>query len=247
MSEQAEAGAAEVEGGDVVGAAIRTAREEDVFRAMEMIEAHGPPLVVVGLYHQIVRALYSREKNIPLMLMIGRAGVQFGLREARAAKDRMSADELKGAAKALSYDLASNSWPGWNDEGIDLTPSDVANGRDLARLNLRLARELKRGDLPLGNACWLIGAHELSSGEHEKAIASFQDAAAHFTRAEKPDFRLMAEGYVAIARLMSNDAKAEGRRQLDAAVSRLKELGTEDAKFFADQLRSVADFFTSRD
>jgi hypothetical protein len=228
----------------LVEEAIRLLGQHDSYQAVELIESHEAPLEAIRVYHGMARTLYSR-KQVPEMLMIGRAGVQFGLARARNEADLERILELKGAAKALAYDVASNAWPGWNDEGIALTASDLASGRDLARLNLRLAVELKRDSLPQGNAHWLLGAHELAAGKGEQAIACFEQAAAQFQKAGKTEYRLMAEGYRGIARIAGRASAEAGRRELAEAVDALRQLESDDARFFAEQLRSVAKMFAS--
>ncbi len=87
----------------------------------------------------------------------GRAGVQLGLTEGRrvAGSNPDLSTSLIGHAKAISYNLASFSWPGWDEQEIELCVSDIAMELDAAKLNLRLTIELKRGAGPMRKAHWL--------------------------------------------------------------------------------------------
>ena len=53
----------------------------------------------------------------------------------------------------------------------------------------------------------------------------------------------MAAGYVDIADRLSSATREQGSQQLAAAIASLKQLGSDDAKFFAGQLESVAKLF----
>ena len=54
----------------------------------------------------------------------------------------------------------------------------------------------------------------------------------------------MARGYIGIAILASDRTNGAGRKRLSDAIASLKATGTDDAKFFAEQLDSVARYFT---
>ena len=125
-----------------------------------------------------------------------------------------------------------------------LTPSEIATGRDLAKLNLRLAEELKRPADKVASAWWLVGAHQLAAREAQPAVASFAKAAALSAEAKQPDGRWMAKGYAAIAKRTVPDSADEGTQELQAAIKELRELDTEDSRFYADQLESVDKYFT---
>lgn len=225
---------------------VRLCEAEGSLQAIALIQSQGDPATVADAYAQLVPDLYYKQKDAPLMLMIGRAGVQYCLDEARRCEkdDAELAATLRGTAKAMAFNLSVNCWPAWEDEGITLTDSDVRNGYDLARLNLRLAIELKRDAAKRANAHWLLGAHQLAAQESTAAIGSFQKAAELFQQAKQPDGEQMALGYTVIAKLTTEEEKADGERELKAAVEKLREIDTDDSRFYADQLESVAKFFT---
>jgi len=225
---------------------VKLAREQDTFAAIDAIETNGAPIEVAKAYAQLVQDLYYKQKDAPLMLKIGRCGVHFCLREAaRVEVDNAElALKLRGAAKMMSFNLSVNCWPAWEDEGIVLTPAETDSGRDLARLHLRLANELKRPPDKVASAHWLLGAHQLAAGKPEDAIASFAKAAALYGEAKQADGQCMAQGYTGIAKLTVPATSDAGRRELDAAIAELRKIDTEDARFYADQLNRVAKFFT---
>ena len=218
----------------------------DSWQAAAAVESQGKPLHVAGLYSNLLRDLYFKKHDVPRMILMGQAGIRFCLSASVASGKNGTADDatqLKGLAKEISYNLSVNTWPAWEDEGIVITRSDQRIGLDAARLNLRLAGELKRSPDKVGAAYWLLGVHEIALGEFDKAIKHLQQATEKHRTAKQPDFEQMCLGYVAIAQLGKNPNDTVARKQLDDAVAALKKLDTEDTKFFAGQLKSVNAFF----
>ncbi len=79
-------------------------------------------------------------------------------------EDPELANKLRSGAKGCADDFASYAWSGWDEPGITITQADRAAGFDAARVNLRLAIELERGDLPTSRAHWMVGAYYLETG-----------------------------------------------------------------------------------
>lgn len=220
-------------------------REQDSFRAIAQIEAtHLPPFVAKS-YSQLVQDLYYRAKDVPLMLMIGRAGVQYALHEARRCDrvDPTQARELRAMAKTIAYNLSANCWPGWNEPGIVISPDELEHGHDLARLNLHLAHELQVPPDKLAGAYWLLGAHQLAVKATAAALDSFEQSAKLYEEAAQLDSLHMAQGYVGIAQMQSAPSQAAGHERMNAAIAALVARDTEDSRFFAQQLGDVAKFF----
>jgi hypothetical protein len=211
---------------------------------VKYVQQQGTPEEVCTLFHKAALARYNEHKDVAGMIALLRAGIQYGLAEADRClyTDRELSAKLKGAAKALAYDLGSNTWPGWQDEGITLTATDRAMGRDAARLNLRLAIELERDHLPLCNAHWLIAAHQLADAP--AAAEGFSTAAQHAAHAGRPEFECMCRGYSALARYLAGSSDESAR--FAECVSELRGMPTDDATFFADQLESVRRFLSAR-
>ena len=227
---------------DLLKKVVELSTGSDSFSAIDHVESQGEPLEVAQLYAQLVQNLYYKEKNVPLMLRVGRAGIHHCLVHARS--DQEGKEKLLGVAKMMSFNLSVNCWPAWEDEGIVLSPSDIASGHDLARLNLRLAKELNRPADKVASAYWLLGAHQMAAQDTAKAIESFEEAAKLFAEAKQDDGHWMAKGYAGIAKCAEESSAAMGEKELQRAVSELRKIDTDDSKFYADQLESVDRFFT---
>ena len=220
----------------------------DSYQLLESLTAGNDPVAATQKFYELVGKLYMEAKNVPQMVMCGRAGIQFALDRAEQIKvtDPQTADKLRGLAKTIAYDVSVNCWPGWGDEGIAINNSDLAVGLDLARLNLRLAGELKRDDFVHGNAHWLVGAHWLAMGKRKPALDAFEKSTEHFQTAGKPEYEWMAKGYLGLANLLDPAEQKTGEQQIQEARQALSQMNSEDAKFFSEQLTGVRKILIKR-
>ena len=169
-----------------VDAALEALEQSDSFEAVTRILAAGGPEQVIASFHDAVRELFSQRK-LAQMVWIGRAGVEYALRESPAE------------ARQLSYNVSSHLWPGWGDEAVNPTTSDLQAALDLARLHHRLVMEEKLDLETVGNSRWLVGAQRLAMGQEQSAHHAFESAKASDHEAHKPVNEWMAEGFQAIA------------------------------------------------
>jgi hypothetical protein len=220
-------------------------KADDTYQTCQFIEQQGASAEVCALYHATARWAYNERKSVREMVALFRAGIHFALRESARREDSAPelAADLRGRAKAMAYDLAANTWPGWEDEGIELSPADLATGLEAAHLNLKLAEGLGRPDVARMHAHWLLGAQLLAQRDAESAIEQFEEAAARGRAAGNQDGALMAEGYAAIARLIANSGDAAAAEGFQSSIEQLRTLGSDDALFYANQLESVQKHF----
>ena len=221
-------------------------KSSDTFKAIEFVNGQGKPQLVAKRYADLVNDLYWREKVLSDVVTIARAGIQYSLTKAQelAEADSANAAQLRSTAKTIAYNLASYTWPGWDEKGIVISQADLIAGLDAAKLNLRLAIELKKGLLPLSMAYWALGAQYLAVGKYEEAVRAFDSSKEKAREGKDGMNELLALGYIGVARIVEGTKKAEGQRQLDEAIAGLEKLKTQDSKFFAGQLRTVLKVFT---
>src|SRR3990172_8189674 len=123
-------------------------QKNDAFKAIEFLNGSGDPLTIAKRYSELVLDFYWKERSLSHVIPFSISGIQYCLTKAEGSSSKKVAKELKGIAKAISYNLASFTWPGWNEKGIRITPVEIEIGLDSAKFNLRLARELKKGEIP---------------------------------------------------------------------------------------------------
>jgi hypothetical protein len=209
----------------------------DSYAAVEYIQRQGAPRRVAELYSGLARYFLEKEKDLAAFVRLSQAGIHYELTMAQLGADAKDIDALRSAAKTLAYDLAAETWPGWGEGALPSTKAQQAIGRDAAKLNLRLARELKKGAMRESLAHWMLGAHELAAGDHERAKASFLASAKKAQAAGKMGIALSATGFLAITRIAAGEDEA-GRKLLAVVKADLGQRaaeGDEDAAFYASQ------------
>src|SRR5688500_10487115 len=111
--------------------------------------------------------IYWKQKDLAVTVALLLEGIAKG--QAAAAVNPADATQILGTVKAMAFNLASFTWPGWDEAGITITPQQMALGRDAADLNYQLALELNRPPDKVAAAHWLVGAHALAAGEFDRA------------------------------------------------------------------------------
>jgi len=202
------------------------------------------PLLGTRVFGDLQNQLYWKWKNVQLASAMGREGLERGLREAEAldAVDKERADKLRAAAKGLAFDLGSFNWPGWDEPGIALHEEDIAAGFDAAKINLRLALDLNKPDLPLSRAHWLVGAYELATGDLVAAARNFTMAAERANCAGEPAEAMLNRGYALIATQLANPDDGQPREEYASLRGQLET--EKDGDAFVSQLETALKVFT---
>lgn len=177
----------------------------DPLAVVEHLQAMGSPADVASAYDTLLRDAYWKHKDLPLVLLLATAGMHFCLTHAKLQSDDALRTAFKSNAKALAYNLASFTWPGWAEPGITITPEQQARGMEAARINLRFALELNKPFDKVRAAAWLLGAHLLAVNQTEDALFQFQFAV---PEKDAPDYELF-HGYTLLAEVLMKDAEAE--------------------------------------
>lgn len=211
--------------------------------AIAWLESQPDPAAVANAFDALARHAYTHHKDVAAMLAIAQAGIEYALHASLdvAEQDADLAFALSGHAKTLNYNLSANTWPGWGDDGISITPEQQALGYQAAHKNLELAEILDKGDLALGRAYWLIGAHDLAANNAAAARAAFELAARHSAAAGQPGEALLSEGYAHLADLLADPTDNAARQRLQASLAELPQ--HPQGEFFARQLQTAAQVF----
>ncbi len=230
--------------GAVLNRIVELVRTEDSYAVAQYVEAQGNPSQVGELYDRLIMALYFTKKDLPGVTVTARAGIHYCLTKSaeEAGRDPMASEKFKGTAKTIAYNLASCTWSGWDEPGIRITPADLSMGLDAARLNLRLGRELKRGDAPMAAAHWMLGAHLLAAGDYAAAVREFDASAVRAREAKDTGSELLARGFAGMAKQIG-ELDAAGEREYTAVRDELAAGKIKDGKFFADQLDTARKVF----
>jgi hypothetical protein len=192
----------------------------------------------------VTRHQYWQEKDLVGALAFCRAGIQFGLQPALIQDQTQTqlAHQLRSGAKGFAYNFASFAWSGWDEPGVKITSADHAAGFDAARVNLSLAIELERGDLPISRAHWMVGAYCLAEGEYEKAIAEFEEGSACAEKAEAKTDELLNQAYILLAKLLGSPEDTRVKKAYEEIKESL--LAVEHAEDFIQQLNTAYRVFS---
>jgi exonuclease VII small subunit len=185
-----------------------------------------------------------QEKDLVGALAFARAGTHFGLQSAllNDQTDPELAYKLRSRAKGCAYDFASNAWSGWDEPGIFITQSDHEAGFDAPRVNLRLAIELERGDLPASRAHWMVGAYHLEDGAYDQAIASFEEGMKFARQAGSQADEMLNQGYILVARLLVSPEDSASHEDYETLKSSFQEI--ERCESFIQQLDTALKVFS---
>ena len=220
--------------------------ENDSYGAIEMIQGKGDYKEIAQRYEYLVRDLYWQEKSVEAVVPVARAGIQYCLTKASelAEKDSAAAHKMVDYAKIMSYNLSSFTWPGWDEKDIVITDEALVAGLEAAMLNVRLVERLGGKPGQMSNSYWAIGAQYLAMKEYTKAMDAFEFAVSYARKANAKGAELMNKGYVAMVKILEGTDKDNAQVDFNRTVELLKDIGTDDSKFFANQLVSVLKFFS---
>jgi len=215
--------------------AIEIYVSQGVEAALEYIQAREigvSPVEHLQIFDQLLRHAYWQQKDLPAAIMVGQAGIQLGQSLAIAHPEQ--AGEIMSQVKGIHYNLASFTWPGWDEPGIEIRPEQVQLGLAAAKENLSLAIELKKDALPLSRAYWMLGGMEI-------AVKDYGDAKGHFSQAEglarqagSEAEALLARGFEFLTGLFTNPDDTTLSKELEEIKTAL--LAEEHGEFFVKQI-----------
>jgi len=184
------------------------------------------PEAFLAAARQVRQALYWEKKDLASYVVVTTHLLDTAL--ANSKGDSETAAFFAARSLGLSYDIASFTWPGWNEPGVVVTPTLQAAGLDAARLTFKLAQE---GQSPEGvrkAAHFILGAQLLAAGEPAEAIRIWSTS---------PDEK-SSRPWVLLAQVVQG-ADAD---ELDRALADLRAQGGE-AEEMARQIQTARSVF----
>jgi hypothetical protein len=194
------------------------------------------PKLAARACNDVLQNLYQTRKDVTGMIAVADTGLAFCLHNAKQAVSPEDTEDFNQIAKIITYNAGANCWPGWGDAGVEISPAHIHAGLRLAYINRDLAREWQLGPVAEANGTWLVGALQLAAGKSLEAVANFRETQKLAESAGKTDLALMAAGYCALARKATPITASQGAKELASALTRLREHGSQDTQFFAEQI-----------
>jgi hypothetical protein len=137
-----------------------------------------------------------------------------------------------GAAKPAIANLATWTWPGWDEQHRRPTPEMLALGIRAAGRNLELAGMLGKPPIAFSRALWIVGAHHMLL-DLDQASEAFLSAAEKAREAEADVDALMNQCYA---------WGCQKDPSLGGGLADLESMG-EDGVFFAGQIKTALKVF----
>lgn len=216
-------------------------------RVVEWISDASGPEAVADNYHSVVRSLYYSAKDLPAVVLVAQEGIDYDFAQVVQAErrgDSEAAAYFRGRAKELAYDLASFTWPGWNEPGIDVRTSDLEAGFEAARLNFRLAEELERGPEAMANAHFILGGHALAAGDYGAAEDQFRRFKEVARQGGLEEMVILADGYAIITDAAARSGNP-GTYLLEPVRMRFREAQEAESDFWIEQLETAWSVFVT--
>lgn len=227
MAEKKEHGVSNTE------SALARGRTGGAFAAITAIAEIEDASLAADAYGEAMRQAYWTDRDLTLATALAYAGTSRLLTAAHGS-DPDIAYQLRSSAKAMMFNLASFSWVGWGEEGIDIGPTDSTAGLAAARSNLAMAVDLEKGDLAVSRAHWILGAHLLTAGDHDGAVEQFGRARRRAEAAGADAEAVLATAFAALADLAAGTGSAA---VLDGAVAKLA--AADGGEAFAGQVETA--------
>ena len=222
--------------------AIQILEAQGALPAIQFLQSQADTPVACAAFNDLLKHAYNQMKDIHAVVEIAQAGIKYAGDKAAESTDKDLSLELLGRVKALNYNLASFTWPGWDEEGIGpITPEQLALGLQAARENLRLAVELKRDDLRRSRAYWVVAAQLLAAGDLAGAGENFEEAVKYAAKAGEAADEALSRGYLAVTAVLANPEDQAAQQALAAAKETLSQM--EYVDFFINQLDSTLRVF----
>ena len=224
--------------------------KKDLFAASEFLLGIGDTQTLVIAFSDLILDCYHTAKSIEQVLHFGGAGIHHCLASALACDgaDGAAAKELRFAAKRMATNVASFTWPGWDEPGITISPEQMRQGLMFARYSVRQLHELEPTPAQVAFTHWFLGAQLMAHRQYAEALEVFNTAHAYNQDAgDEPEGRLMLEGYIGLTTLLAGRI-GSGEAKYCAAVAALRARESDDSEFYAEQLITArAVFMEKRD
>ena len=165
--------------------------------------------------------------------------IQHGLNLSQLHPD--SAAEYNKALIGPTYNLAADTWPGWEDAHANAEEYRLI-GLEAAHLNLKLREETEQGAVQRSRGHWIVGAHQIAGGQYSKAAYSFRQCLDLANEAGVEQTALMAQGWIHLANILAGMDESSELKEVEL---RLSSLGNEGA-FLSDQFGHALSKFQNR-
>lgn len=230
---------------DVFKTTQSLAEKKDLFAASEYVLGLGNEARIVEAFDNLIFDCYYKAKSTAQVIHFGHAGIHYCLSQAvlHDAGDPAAAQRMRLTAKRMATNVASFTWPGWDEPGVEITAEQSQQGLLFARYSVRQLSELNPSVSQLAFTYWFLAAQLMANGRYTEALEVFEQARDYNKKqGDNPDGLTMLEGYIGLTQILAGQRK-DGEAAFKNAVSVLKNRGNKDATFYAEQLEKALAVF----
>jgi len=163
----------------------------DLDRLLDLLSTPDRRVEALDAADRTLRDAYWQDKNLGMVAWLGSTVMPLSHNE--------TDPEILSKIKTIAYNVASFLWPGWDEEGLEITPDQRELGRQAADLNLRLAHDLDKPAIAVSRAHWMRGGYFLTDRDFPAAAQSYTEAARLAKEAENHAEVLLSEAFLALA------------------------------------------------
>lgn len=201
------------------------------------LQAHNlTPTELRAVGQKVRRVFYWEKKDLPTYVALTKHLLATARSNAVSARD--DAEAFGERVFGLGYDLASMTWPGWDEDGIEITPDIQATGLAAAEMIVSLGDEHQIDAAARHNNYWLLGAHRLAANDIAGAKTAWQSA----IEVSHHDDNSGMLAWIALA----DEVGGADPTILDSWLAKLDDAG-DDAQGRAAQIRTARGVFVVRE
>ena len=146
------------------------------------------------------QTFYWEKKDIGSYMLLARTVLELLVQYVK--KNPQHRESYAEVIITTSYNMASMSWTGWDEEGITIDETQKLMGLQAAELNVRLATELNLPPERRQNGLWMLAAQHLAHGNTIVARETFLEQLSVIEKANLPG-RLMPEAWIAACNILA--------------------------------------------
>ena len=169
-------------------------------------------------------------KQLGAYLLLARSVFESAIEGAVRSESAQDRNAYLLAAKMTAFNIASFTWPGWNEGEIEEKDREV--GFQFSRVHMNISEQLDLPPEKRARALWIGAAHELAVKNYAAARSLFTRAKVLGEENNSKETALMNQGWLLVIDILQGDIDAGS--ELKKLQEQITKLG-EDGKFYAGQ------------
>lgn len=224
---------------------LRVVHKKGPMAAINHLNRHDDPIRALISYDELIREVYWKDKDILATVTLAQAAIDHGTYHAERTDNPELVDDYYSKIKTISYNLASFTWPGWKESGIEISDEHIAIGLEAAHTNLKLAVKLNRDALRMAYAYWVLAAQYIAAKDLPAAKSNFVRSAKLAEEAGEHSAVLLSNGFEALVDMLSSPHDAAAKERYNDIKSQFE--AVEHGDDYIKQMHTAWKVFSSPD